>query len=185
MITVILWLLYNQPEYRGVQRQANFSDAADAVMMDSMKLFVFLAASLVASALDLAGIKTVYLLPMANGLDQFLAIKLTTGVILQVVTDPLKADAILTDHVGAGLEQKLDDLYGQKEKPQDSTDAFAPAKPNIQPMGRARGAIFLIDRKTRNVVWSDYEHPKNTSEGELNRLAEKIAAKLAKDVKSN
>src|SRR5438270_355928 len=76
--------------------------------MDSMKLLVFLAASLTVSALDLGGVKTVYLLPMANGLDQFLAIKLTTGVILQVVTDPQKADAVLTDHVGGGLEQKLE-----------------------------------------------------------------------------
>ncbi len=30
---------------------------------------------------------------------------------VQVVTDPQKADAILTDRIGAGFEQKLDDLY--------------------------------------------------------------------------
>lgn len=149
-----------------------------------MKLFLFLAASLAASALDLGGIKTVYLLPMANGLDQYLAIKLTTGVILQVVTDPQKADAILTDSVGASLEQKLDQLYGEKQK-SEQTDAFAPAKNVTQPMSRARGAIFLVNRKTRNVVWSDYERPKNTSPDEMNHIAEKIAAKLSKDVKSN
>jgi hypothetical protein len=150
-------------------------------MMDLMKLFLLLAASLAASALDLGGIKTVYLLPMGNGLDQFLAIKLTTGVILQVVTDPQKADAILTDHVGGSLEQKLHDLYGPKKE--QESDSFAPAKPTSQPMSRAKGAIFLIDRKTRNIVWSDYEQPKNTTQPEINRLADRIATKLTKDIK--
>src|SRR5678809_764458 len=47
------------------------------------------------------GVKTVYLLPMAGGLDQYLALQLTSGGVLQVVTDPKKADAILTDGIGA------------------------------------------------------------------------------------
>jgi len=167
---VILWLLYNPPEYR-----------APHGIMDGMKLFLLLAASLAASALDLDGIKTVYMLPMANGLDQYLAIQLTTGSILQVVTDPQKADAILTDHVGSSLEQKLDELYGQKQK-QDQ-DAFGSQRPVSQSISRAKGAIFLVDRKTRNIVWSDYERPRNTTQPEVKHIAEKIAAKLAKDVK--
>jgi len=146
-----------------------------------MKLFLLLAASLAASALDLGGIKTVYMLPMANGLDQYLAIQLTTGSVLQVVTDPQKADAILTDHVGSSLEQKLDELYGQKKK--EDQDVFGSQRPVSQSISRARGAIFLIDRKTRNVVWSDYEPLKNTTQPEVKHIAEKIVAKLAKDVK--
>ncbi len=67
----------------------------------------------------LEGIKTVYLLPMASGLDQFLAVRLTTGSILQVVTDPQKADAILTDHIGASFEQRLDELYAVKPSKDD------------------------------------------------------------------
>ena len=35
---------------------------------------------------------------------------------MQVVTDPQKADAILTDHIGPAFEQKLDELYGKKRK---------------------------------------------------------------------
>jgi len=154
-------------------------------MMVSMKLFVLLAASLSAFALDMSDMKTVYLLPMSNGLDQFLAIKLTTGVILQVVTDPQKADGILTDRVGASFEAKLDELYGAgKQKSGESSPFTDPGHPASQPMARARGAIFLVDRKTRNVVWSDYEHLKNTTPGEMNRVAEKIAAKLSKDIKA-
>jgi hypothetical protein len=153
-------------------------------MMVFMKLFLFLAAMLSVSAADLSGIKTVYLLPMANGLDQYLAIKLTTGVVIQVVTDPQKADAILTDHVGGALEQKLDELYGAKVK-EDPQDPFSVQHPIAQAVGRAKGAMFLIDRKTRNIVWSDYEKPKNTTPAGMNQLAEKIASKLAKDVKVN
>lgn len=147
-----------------------------------MKLFFLLAASLTASALDIGTIKTVYLLPMSNSLDQYLAIKLTNGVVLQVVTDPLKADAVMTDHVGAGLEAKLEDLYGIKEKPSDQ-DMFSIPRPVGQSVSRARGAIFLVDRKTRNIVWSDYQHPRNTSPGAMNQLAERITNKLAKDIK--
>src|SRR6202163_2170403 len=59
------------------------------------------------------GVKTVYLLPMAGGLDQYLALQLSSGGLLQVVTDPKKADAILTDGIGARLEESLTELYGK------------------------------------------------------------------------
>ena len=65
-----------------------------------MKLPLLLLLASVAGAAGLDDIKTVYLLPMTNGFDQYLAIRLTTGVVLQVVTDPEKADAILTDRIG-------------------------------------------------------------------------------------
>jgi hypothetical protein len=149
--------------------------------MDLMKFVLFLAATLAASALDLSSVKTVYLLPMGNGLDQFLAVKLANGAILQVVTDPQKADAILTDHVGGGFETKLDELYSTTQK-KDDVDVFAPTPRSSSPI-KARGAIFLVDRKTRNVIWSDYEQLKNTSPADMKHIADKIAAKLAKDVK--
>ncbi len=169
---MIRWLLYNSPEYRGAH-----------VMMGFMKLLFLLATSIAAFATDLGGVKTVYLLPMGNGLDQFLAVKLTTGSVLRVVTDPQQADAVLTDHLGAGFETKLDELYTEQQK-RDDNDMFAPAKRASSPI-KARGAIFLVDRKTRNVLWSDYEQVKNTSVPSMNRTAEKIASKLAKDLKAN
>jgi hypothetical protein len=172
MITVILCFLYNPPEYRG-----------DHVMMGFMKFLLLAATSFAAFAGDLGGIKTVYLLPMGNGLDQFLANKLTSGSVLQVVTDPQKADAILTDHLGAGFEIKFDELYGGAKK-QDDKDMFAPAPRSSSPI-KARGAIFLVDRKTRNVIWSDYESVKDTAIPAINRTADKIVTKLAKDIKGN
>src|SRR5580698_4904770 len=143
-----------------------------------MKLLILAAAAaLVLPGADLAEFKTVYLLPMSNGLDQFLAIKLTSGSVMQVVTDPQKADAILTDHIGLSFEQKLDELYGKKEKDDDS------AHTGMQNASRGRGAIFLVDRKTRDVIWSAYERPKSTAPDDLSHTADKIAQKLEKDRK--
>lgn len=90
-----------------------------------MKLYVAMLAAGIAGAAaggEIADVKTVYVLPMSNALDQFLAIRLTTGNVLQVVTDPQKADAILTDHLGAGLDKQLDNLYGAKTPPPRRTN---------------------------------------------------------------
>ena len=39
-------------------------------------------------------------MPMGRGLDQFIANRLTRMHVLQVVTDPAKADTIITDQRG-------------------------------------------------------------------------------------
>lgn len=158
-----------------------------------MKLFFFLAAIGLAQAgeprPELAEIKTVYLLPMTYSLDQFLAIRLTKGGVLQVVTDPKKADAILSDHIGTSLEDKLNSLYGEqktpealdsdKDKDKDKSSFGAPMAGGT----RSKGAVFLVDRKTRNVVWSDYVRPKTAQPDEVSHVADKIAAQLEKDKK--
>ena len=153
-----------------------------------MKLSSWLIAACVAgagaAAADLSDTKTVYLLPMSNGLDQYLAIRLTTGVVLQVVTDPQKADAIVTDRIGAGFEQKLDELYNVKPEKDDSGGLTQNnAKSAMQPLSRSKGTIFLVDRKTRNVLWSAYALPKNTTPADMNHLADRIVNKLEKDRK--
>src|ERR1700722_15856650 len=80
---------------------------------------------------ELTEIKTVYLLPMTYSLDQFLAIRLTKGGVLQVVTDPKLADAILSEHIGTGLEDQMKALYGEKkpdpadkDKDKDNASSF-------------------------------------------------------------
>ncbi len=158
-----------------------------------MKLFYLLSAlSLAVSGgtnADLAEIKTVYLLPMTYSLDQFLAIRLTKGGVLQVVTDPKLADAVLSDHIGTGLEDKLKSLYGDKKTDEPEKDKDKEKDKETfggSPMAggtRSKGAVFLVDRKTRSVVWSDYVRPKNAQPDELNRVADRIAGQLEKDRK--
>jgi hypothetical protein len=146
-----------------------------------MKLFAFLAALVAVSGQDLSAVKTVYMLPMSGGLDQYLAVRLTSGHIFQVVTDPLKADAVFTDRLGAGFEQTLRELYAGEKPPEEkpADDFTAPA---MAPLTRARGSFFLVDHKTHNVVWSIFVQRKNNDASELNRLAGKIATQLEKDL---
>jgi len=157
-----------------------------------MKLFLFLGALSLAQAgeprAELVEIKTVYLLPMTFSLDQFLAIRLTKGGVLQVVTDPKKADAIISDHIGTALEEKMTTLYGE-QKPAGTDDKDKDKEKSSYgnaPMAggtRSKGAVFLVDRKTRNVLWSAYVRPKSSQPDELNHVADKIAAQLEKDKK--
>jgi hypothetical protein len=157
-----------------------------------MKWFCLFAALSVAHAEsevhpELMEVKTVYLLPMTYSLDQFLAIRLTKGGILQVVTDPNLADAILSEHIGTSLEDQMKSLYGDKKAAagddKDKDDKGTSFAGPIAGGTRSKGAVFLVDRKTRNVIWSDYVRPKNAQPDELNHVADKIAAQLEKDKK--
>lgn len=132
---------------------------------------------------EVFGVKTVYVLPMARGLDQYLALQLTSSGVLQVVTDPKKADAIFTDAIGARLEERLNGLYGALEKTdKDSKTEFA--HPAMQPLSRSPGIIFLVNRTSRDVLWSTFEQPKNTQPKDLKQAAEKIVERLTKAEKS-
>ncbi len=162
-------------------------------------------------AADLTGIHSVYLLPMGGALDQYLANRLTSEHIFQVVTDPKLADAVFTDRIGAAFEEKLEDLYAPpppKEKPAPSEPATtqAPTGPNRQSeqpvvplfsetanklsdpaanssFGRGKGTIFLVDRKSKQVLWSIYEAPKGTGSSQMDRSAVEIVNRLKRDVK--
>jgi hypothetical protein len=147
-----------------------------------MKLLTMcLAAGLTLIAGDLSGVKSVYLMPMSGGLDQYLAIRLTTGGGMQVVTDPQKADAIFTDRIGANFEQSMQDMYGEKKKSDGKLSSDDFAKPTSQPGSRGKGSLFLVDRQSRVVLWSTYAKPKSTDADEMNHLATKIAEQLGKD----
>jgi hypothetical protein len=149
--------------------------------MKSFLLAVAICSS--AFAAGLGGAKTVYVMPMANGLDQYLAVRLTTESVLQVVTDPQKADVVFTDHVGQGFEESLAELSGSKPastKSDESAEVFA----RVGTHGlRGRGAAFLVDRKTHDILWSVYERPKHVSSDEMKRTADRIVGKLSRSIK--
>ena len=76
-----------------------------------LSAFTVLGSAQTGASRKLSEVQTIYVLPMSSGMDQYLASRLTRGHILQVVTDPAKADAILTDHLGAAFEDSLKELY--------------------------------------------------------------------------
>lgn len=173
----------------------------------------------VSAAADLSGVHTVYLMPMGHGLDQFIASRLTRMHVIQVVTDPAKADTIFTDQVGAPLEDRLKDMYPPPPDPEavkaqaakeqaakekaaeaakNNTDANPPRNGLLSMMGdpvnktekagsmgvggRGRGTLFLVDVKSRQVLWSAFEKPKNTSPQELDHTAERVVKQLKEDL---
>ena len=143
--------------------------------------------SISAAHAQVSGVKTVYVLPMAGGLDQYLALQLTSEGVLQVVTDPKKADAIFTDGIGARFEESINDLYGAPvEKDKDKTDKAGAefTHPAMRPLSGSRGVIFLVNRTTRDVLWSTFERPKSSQPGELKHAAAKIVDRLAKSQKT-
>jgi len=176
-----------------------------------MKLFcalVLLAASVPAAVnQQLKQVNTVYILGMSGGMDQYLANRLTNMGVFQVVTDPQKADAIITDRLGEPFEAKLKELYPPPAPPapvKDAKDAkddkdskTAPADKKekddkdktdtggvtrVGSFNRGRGNIFIVDRKSKNVVWSTYDRPKDTTPGELSKTAERVVKRLKDDL---
>ena len=79
----------------------------------TLLILIAAAVALVSPGAEISGarVQTVYLLPMAHGLDQFVASRLTREHLLEVVADPKRADAVMTDRLGATFELQLDDLY--------------------------------------------------------------------------
>lgn len=135
---------------------------------------------------EIFGVKTVYVLPMAGGLDQYLALQLSSGGILQVVTDPKKADAVLTDGIGTRLEDSLSELYGapvendKSDKDKDKSSASNSPRPGMRTLSSSRGLVFLVNRTSRDVLWSTFEPQKSTDPGDLRHVAKKIVERLAK-----
>ena len=165
-----------------------------------MKLFCALAlfAACVAAAInaDLKRVNTVYILPMSSGMDQFLANRLTTMGIFQVVTDPQKADALITDRIGEGFQAKLDELYpppvppkpvkdeksAKDDKKDHKDDLSAGPVTRISSFNTGKGNFFIVDRRSRNILWSVYERPQNSTPGELTKTAEKVVKRLKTDL---
>lgn len=67
---------------------------------------------------ELAGVRSVYVLPMSRGLDQYLANRLTNEHTFQVVTDPKLADAVFTDHIGESFQSQMEALYPPPPPPE-------------------------------------------------------------------
>ncbi len=144
---------------------------------------------------------------MSRGLDQYLANRLTNDHVFQVVTDPKLADAVFTDRIGDSFQTQLENIFpppkaaeqdesAEKKKDSKSDDAPASRNPMLgetvnrlenpalsSTFGRGKGNIFLVDAKSRQVVWSTFDPPKGTLNHEMDRTASDIVSRLKKDLK--
>ena len=165
----------------------------DGLMRFLLALAVTAGALLAAVHPDFKQVKSVYLLPMSNGLDQYLATKLTQEGVFQVVTDPKKADAIFTDMIGEGFEAKMEELYpapkpkpaeGEEKADADNKDLWTQPVAHIGTFSKGRGTLFLVDRQSREVLWSTYQPVRSTQPDDVNRRADQITHRLMKDRKA-
>ena len=157
-------------------------------------------------AAELSAVHTVYLLPMGSSLDQYLANRLTSQHVFLVVTDPKLADAVFTDRIGTAFEEKLADLLAAppatQPTPTKSASTEAASSPSARPpiietvnkvsnpaanssFGRGKGTIFLVDRKSKEVIWSVYEPPKGSAGPQLDKGALDIVSHLKRDLKGS
>ena len=151
----------------------------------------------------LAEVRSVYIMPMANGMDQYLADRLTREHVLTVVTDPKVADAVITDRLGLGFQEQLFQLRPELKPPPPPKPKSADKDANkdsdgdkdadkdkdekkdapiISSFRTAKGTVFLVHVRTQQVVWSTYQKPGNTGSREMERTAERIVKVLAKEM---
>jgi hypothetical protein len=126
-------------------------------------------------------------MPMANGLDQYLAGQLTREGVFTVVVDPQQAEAVLTDRVDAGFAAAMDDLY-PPPKPESPPAAETLASdttpaPYRRAIGRARGNVFLVGVASRQVIWSTFLNLDDIAPRALHRAARDIVRDLQRDLK--
>jgi len=147
-------------------------------------------------AAELKDVKSVYLYPMMGGLDQHLASQLTRDHVFRVVADPKLADAIFTDQLGRTFEYRMDHIKRDTPAPAASVAPPSPSptavtaptgfgqqnetEPHSSSFSRGKGTIFLVDTKSRQVVWSDYRQPKDSSPRQLEKTAKQMALSLNK-----
>jgi len=148
-------------------------------------LLLSLVVAALSSAAQLKDVKSVYFYPMPGGFEQHLANRIVKDHVYQVVSDPKLADAVFTDQLSDAFLYKLDHINTPPAAANNSgaismmnTGADAP---HASSFSRGKGTIFLVDAKSKQVVWSIYEKPKDTLPATLNKTAKKIVEKLELD----
>lgn len=151
---------------------------------------------------ELSSGASVYLLSMRYGFDLFLANQLTQSGLFTVVTDPALAEYVLSDSVGAGFEQSMDNLYPKpkeeeaepEEKPEKDekggsasgiVQAYSSAVPRASSFSRSDGTYFLVNRHSRAVVWSTFVNHRDTRNLAMNKDAGQLVKRLKEFMKKS
>ncbi len=103
---------------------------------------------------------------MPGGFEQHLANRIVMDHVYQVVSDPKLADAVFTDQISDAFLYKLDHI-NTPPKPVGASGSISPSLEADAPHGStfsraARGHCSWWMRKSKQIVWSIYEKPKDT-----------------------
>ena len=85
------------------------------------------------------------------------------------------------------MKDAKDDKDSKNLVPVEKTSKDDKDKPDegarrVGSFSRSRGNIFIVDRKSKNVIWSVYDRPKDTSSGEMSKTAERVVKRLRDDL---
>jgi len=168
-------------------------------MVSAMRWTALFLLPMLAGAVEIGGsnVRTIYIMPMRHGLDQYIANQLTREHVLEVIADPARADAVFTDRLGEALEGKLEKLHptpkpdapkaAEPEKAdseKDHSDAkdkssgpktFREPEPeHTSTLGGGKGTLFLVDAHSRVILWSVYEKPVPSNPRSLDGAAKRV-----------
>jgi hypothetical protein len=119
---------------------------------------------------SLDSVKTVYVMPMRERMEHFLANEIVRWGHFEVTVNPRQADALLSDTTEVNIRELLAN----------------PTKVR-KTLARTRGTAFLIDMKTEKVLWSAAKKPSDSfllgGDKSSMELAQEIVGQLKKDVK--
>ncbi len=147
----------------------------------------------------LGRVQKVYLWPMSDSLDQFLAEQVATEGVFDVVVDPKRAQAILTDRISSKFLEGMEELFPTPEEIAEATKeeegaddsasalagAYRPERSPIYSASRAEGAVFLVDVRTREVLWSTFLKDYDTTPKAMHRQARMVVMRLKKQLEGS
>lgn len=117
----------------------------------------------------LAGVRTIFVMPMKNRLEHFLTHELVKWGRFDITVNPQQADAVMSDTTELDIKQLM------------SRDAKI-----RKTLARTRGTAFLIDLKTEKVVWAVAKKPSESfflgGEKSTQELAKEIVGQLKRDL---
>ena len=117
---------------------------------------------------------------------------------LESISPTPEADQPDVPEAPAKVDAKVDKDAKPPAKDDKAPEASAPDAPNpflsepsnkVAPVGqmssfaRNKGVIFLVDAKSRQVLWSTYAPAKSPANKDLDRTATDIVSRLKKDLK--
>jgi hypothetical protein len=119
---------------------------------------------------SLDSVKSIYVMPMRERMEHFLANEIVRWGHFEVTINPRQADALLSDTT----EVNIRELLANPTKVRRTS-------------ARTRGTAFLIDMKTEKVLWSAAKKPADSfllgGDKSAMELAQEIVGQLKKDVK--
>lgn len=149
-----------------------------------------------ADSARLERIRAVYFWPMSSSLDQYLAEQIAAEGLFEVVVDPNLATAVMTERIDAPFLEAMDELFPlpaseestkkpaeAEEAEQDSLEGdFRLRRPANRVVSRPRGTLFLVDVRSRRVLWSTFLKEYDSTPNNLHKQARRVVGKLKKQL---